>query len=112
MQDCIFCKIVAGEIPSTKLYEDDNVLVFKDINPVAPQHWLVIPKKHVRDVLDLGDDPETLGRCFTAIQQAVRELGLGESGFRVITNTGPDAGQVVFHLHFHILGGARLARMG
>lgn len=104
--DCLFCKIVAGQIPSTKVYEDEYVLAFKDINPIAPVHILVVPKKHLASVNELSsEDTVMLGHAFAAIQQIARETGVAESGYRVVTNTGKDSGQVVFHLHFHVLGG-------
>lgn len=107
--DCIFCKIAAGEIPSAKVYEDEQVLAFNDINPQAPVHVLVIPKKHVASVNGLAaEDTEMLGRVFAAVQRVVQEKGVAESGYRVVTNTGKDSGQVVHHLHFHILGGQML----
>lgn len=111
--DCIFCKIVAGQIPSSKIYEDEHVLAFHDINPQAPVHALVIPKKHLASVNELsGEDSAMLGHVFAAIQQVAQMTGTAESGYRVITNTGRDAGQVVFHLHFHLLGGRSLSPLG
>lgn len=113
MSDCIFCKIVAGQLPATKVYEDDDVLAFNDIAPQAPAHVLVIPKRHVRSVAELQEqDGPLLGRIFAAIQKVAAEKGITESGYRVSTNCGPDAGQVVFHLHFHVMGGAPLRSMG
>lgn len=107
--DCIFCKIVAGEIPSKKIYEDDHVLAFHDINPIAPAHALVIPKKHIQDVLGFNqDDAETLLKIHQGIQATARELGIDESGFRVITNTGQHGQQTVFHIHYHVIGGRQL----
>lgn len=113
VQDCIFCKIVRGEIPSTKVYEDDLVMAFKDIQPQAPTHILVIPKKHLKSIMDLSlADGELINRMFAAIRAVVKEQGVVESGFRLVTNTGAEAGQVVHHLHFHILGGTKLRMMG
>lgn len=107
--DCIFCKIIAGQIPSNKVYEDEHVLVFRDINPQAPVHLLAIPKTHLASVSELtGEDTALLGQIFAAIQQVARETGIDSSGYRVVTNSGSDAGQVVFHLHFHVLGGDAL----
>ncbi len=106
-ENCIFCKIVKGEIPSTKVYEDDKVLAFKDIEPAAPVHILVIPKVHVTSLLELEDD-ELLIHINKVIKQVAREQGIAESGFRVLTNIGENGGQAVKHLHFHILGGAKL----
>lgn len=108
-QDCIFCKIVAGQIPASKVYEDEHVLAFRDIAPQAPVHLLVIPKKHLASVNELSsEDSSMLHHAFTAIQAVARETGIAESGYRVVTNTGKDSGQVVFHLHFHVLGGENL----
>ncbi len=105
MENCIFCKIVAGDIPSSKVYEDDKVLAFRDIAPMAPTHILVIPKAHIESVAAIT--PENSGlvsHMFAVIAEIARQEGL-ESGFRVVSNCGPDAGQTVPHLHFHILGG-------
>ncbi|ASS76358.1 histidine triad nucleotide-binding protein [Tumebacillus algifaecis] len=109
MSDCIFCKIVAGEIPSKKIYEDDHVLAFHDINPIAPVHALVIPKKHIQSVLHVGlEDGETVHKIHLAIQEVAKILGVAESGFRVITNTGEHGQQTVFHIHYHVIGGRQL----
>lgn len=109
MEDCIFCKIVKGEIPSEKVYEDDNVLAFKDINPAAPIHVLVIPKKHIENVLKIEDgDTEILANIFNGIKKVAKILGIEDDGFRVISNCGKDAGQEVMHLHFHMLAGGKL----
>lgn len=107
--DCIFCKIIAGEIPSKKIYEDEHVFAFHDISPMAPVHALVIPKKHIRNVLEITpDDSETLLKLHQAIQHVARELGIDQSGFRVITNTHEHGQQAVFHLHYHVIGGRQL----
>lgn len=107
--DCLFCKIVAGQIPSTKVYEDEHVLAFHDINPIAPVHVLVIPKKHLASVNELSNEDTTmLGHAFAAAQQIARQTGIADSGYRVSTNTGKESGQVVFHLHFHVIGGRTL----
>ncbi len=109
MEDCIFCKIIKGEIPSTKVYEDDNVLAFKDINPAAPIHILVVPKQHIEDVLEINEgNKKILEDVFLAINKIAKKLGIDKDGFRVITNCGRDSGQEVMHLHFHILAGAKL----
>ncbi len=111
-QDCIFCKIVAGEIPATRVYADDHVIAFNDISPVAPVHVLVIPRKHIASVNEVSlQDSTILGHLFTAAQQIARDRGIAETGYRVLTNTGPHAGQAVFHLHFHVLGGKPLGGM-
>ena len=108
MADCLFCKILAGEIPSTKVYEDDLVFAFQDINPQAPQHILVIPKAHIASAADITEETAHLaGACFAAISKIAKEQGL-DKGFRVITNCGEEGGQVVGHLHFHLLGGKKL----
>lgn len=103
---CLFCRIVDGEIPAAKVYEDDAVLAFRDINPQAPVHVLVIPKKHVARLADLDDeDLELAGRLQLAIRAVARQQGLAEDGFRVVVNNGARANQTVFHLHYHVLGG-------
>lgn len=105
MADCLFCKIAAGEIPSTCLYEDDNVFAFQDINPQAPVHFLVIPKAHIAGVAEItAENSAVVAKCFEVIAKLAKAQGL-ESGYRVITNNGADAGQTVHHLHFHVLGG-------
>jgi histidine triad (HIT) family protein len=109
MSACIFCKIVNKEIPSDILYEDENILAFKDINPVAPVHVLVIPKKHIISINDLIDqDVQVIGKIFVVIKKLAMQLGVAESGYRVVTNIGKDGGQVVGHLHFHLIGGQEL----
>lgn len=110
MENCIFCKIVSGEIPSNKVYEDQNVLAFKDLNPQMPVHILVIPKKHIGSVVELKEEDELLvGKIFTAINKIANEIGIDKKGFRVISNCGQDAGQTVKHLHFHILAGEKMS---
>ncbi|MEW9701602.1 histidine triad nucleotide-binding protein [Paenibacillus sp. SI8] len=113
MSDCIFCKIVEGVLPSKKVYEDDEVLGFYDIEPGAPIHVLIIPKKHIPS-LDAAssEDWAVLGQIQKAAQQIARELGVEESGYRVVTNIGANAGQIVHHLHYHLMGGAKLAPLG
>ena len=106
--DCLFCKIVAGEIPSTKVFEDDKVLAFRDINPQAPTHILVIPKAHIPSVDGITEENSALvAHIFAVIPQIARAEGL-KNGYRVVSNCGQDAGQTVPHLHFHILGGKEL----
>ena len=102
--DCIFCKIAAGEIPCTKVYEDEKIICFKDINPKAPIHVLAVPKKHVANLLEV-DDNDILNDINTAIKQVAKELKVANGGFRTVINTGYDGGQSVDHLHFHILAG-------
>ncbi len=107
--DCLFCKIIAGDIPSAKVYEDELVYAFRDINPQAPTHILVIPKAHIPSVDDVtGENSALVARIFEVIPAIARAEGL-ESGYRVVSNCGADAGQTVQHLHFHILGGRELA---
>ncbi|WP_028987197.1 histidine triad nucleotide-binding protein [Thermicanus aegyptius] len=109
MGDCIFCKIIDGEIPSKKVYEDDRVVAFHDINPIAPVHVLVIPKKHIPSLLDLKEeDKELVGYLHLVIQQVAKEMGVDRDGFRVVTNTGLHGQQTVFHLHYHLIGGRQL----
>lgn len=110
MSDCLFCKIAAGEIPSKKVYEDDRVLAFYDINPMAKVHVLVIPKAHIDSVAAITEEnADLVAHICTVIPKIARELGLTEGGFRVVSNCGENAGQSVRHLHFHILGGEQLS---
>ena len=113
-EDCIFCQIAGRKIPSEIIYEDDEIVVFKDIRPLAPVHLLVIPKKHLGSLNDVTPEYEGLiGRLFGVIRRLAQEFGVSETGYRVVTNTGADGGQVVGHLHFHLLGGQALeAKIG
>ena len=107
--DCIFCKIAAGEIPSTKVYEDDKILAFRDINPMAPTHILVIPKEHIGGVDELNaENSAVVAHIFAKIAEIAKNEGL-TNGYRVVSNIGEDGGQTVRHLHFHILGGKKLS---
>lgn len=108
MEDCLFCKIINGDIPSNKVYEDDEILAFYDINPAAPIHILVIPKKHITSLahMEKGDEI-VVGKIYGVINKIAEEKGFKEDGYRVIVNCGKDAGQEVMHLHFHILAGAK-----
>ena len=109
--DCIFCKIAAGEIPSSKLYEDEAVIAFRDLHPVAPSHVLLVPKRHYENILELNKDAAEAGTVLAAINraaEAVAELEGLENGFRLINNCGADGGQTVMHLHVHLLGGKSL----
>ena len=109
MENCLFCKIAAGVIPSTKVYEDDLVLAFRDIAPQAPTHILVIPKAHIESCNGItADNSAVVAHIFEVIPQIAKAEGL-ENGYRVVSNCGDDAGQTVHHLHFHILGGKTLA---
>lgn len=104
MEDCLFCKIAAGDIPSNKLYEDDDLLAFYDIDPQAPVHFLVIPKKHVGSCAEIDDsNSELVAKAFVLISKLAKELGI--DSFRVVSNCGADAGQSVPHLHFHVMAG-------
>ena len=107
--DCLFCKIAAGEIPSNIVYQDDTVVAFRDINPEAPQHILLIPRRHIESMANLTpEDGPMLASIYSTASRLARELGIEKSGYRFLTNVGPDAGQSVFHLHFHLLGGRPL----
>lgn len=109
MNDCLFCKIIKREIPSTIVYEDEEILAFRDINPVAPVHVLVIPKKHISSLVDLKPEDEALvGRIYSVINKIAKQENIFESGFRVVVNCGEDGGQEVKHLHFHLIGGKKL----
>ena len=104
--DCLFCRIIAGEIPSTKVYENDRVYAFRDINPQAPVHVLIVPKKHFANILEC--DGETAAALTDAVRVIAAQEGVAESGFRVISNCGRDGAQSVNHLHIHLLGGKAL----
>lgn len=107
--DCLFCKIIEGIIPSEKVYEDEYVLAFKDIHPVAPVHVLVIPKKHIKDVNDVTEENSIyVSKVMIAIKEVAKISGIYDNGYRIISNIGEDGGQVVPHLHFHVLGGQKM----
>jgi histidine triad (HIT) family protein len=107
---CLFCKIVSGEIPAAVVYQDDHIVAFNDINPQAPTHVLVVPRRHVASLNDLQDGDETLvGAMVRAAAAIARERGIAASGFRTVFNTNGDAGQTVFHIHLHLLGGRPMA---
>lgn len=108
MDDCLFCKIISGEIPSKKVFEDEHTFAFEDIDPKAPTHVLIVPKKHVRGLKEAeAEDAEIVGRCHLAAAAIARERKI-ENGYRTVLNVGPGAGQSVFHLHVHLLGGRDL----
>lgn len=110
MEDCIFCKIISGEIPSKLVYENEEIYAFEDISPLAPVHVLVIPKKHIISLADMNeDDTEIIAKIYLAINKIADKLGIKEKGYRVIVNCGKDGGQEVKHLHFHLLGGTSLS---
>lgn len=110
MSECIFCKIASGEIPAEIVFQDDVCLAFKDINPAAPVHVLVIPKEHIPTLNDLAPEHESItGHILTVAKTIARDLGVAESGYRMVANCNSDGGQAVFHIHFHLLGGRQLA---
>jgi len=109
MSECLFCKIVEKRIPAKLVHEDEHTLAFDDINPQAPIHTLVIPKKHIAAVQDCtGQDQGLLGHLLLSCANVAKQKGLGESGYRIVTNTGRDGGQTVFHLHLHVMGGRHM----
>jgi histidine triad (HIT) family protein len=111
--DCLFCKIISGAIPAEKVYEKNNVIGFKDINPLAPIHLLFIHKNHTKDLNDFcANDPNGLMELISAIAKYSEEKGLKQSGYRVVSNIGTSSGQSVFHTHFHVLSGPRLGKFG
>src|SRR6185295_14362936 len=110
MSDCLFCGIAAGKIKANLVYQDDAVVAFKDVAPKAPAHALIIPRKHIVSVSDIEDpDQQLIGRIFQVAAKLARDLGIADSGYRVVVNSGPDAGQSVFHLHYHLLGGRQMS---
>lgn len=109
MENCIFCKIIKGEIPSAKIYEDEDMLIIKDVNPQAKIHYLLLPKEHYANIVEMSDaQAQTLARCIKKLSNMVDQLGL-QNGFRLVSNKGKDACQSVEHLHIHILGGESLS---
>jgi histidine triad (HIT) family protein len=109
MSDCLFCKIVRGEIPCSKVYENDQVLAFDDIQPMAPVHVVIIPKNHISTLMDIDSrNIAVAGNLFSAAQEVARIKRIAESGFRMAINCNADGGQVIFHLHMHVLGGRKL----
>lgn len=111
--DCIFCKIIDGAIPSQKVFENEDVLAFHDIQPAAPVHVLIIPKKHIASMDHAQDgDWAIIGEIHRAAQEIARKLGIAESGYRLANNCGKNGGQEVFHIHYHLLGGDKLAPLG
>lgn len=110
MSDCIFCKIANGEIPSNKAYEDDKVLAFYDLDPQAPKHVLIIPKEHISSANEINEENASIvAHIFVVAAKIAKELGVSESGYRIVNNCGKDGGQSVQHLHFHLLGGRSMA---
>lgn len=112
MENCIFCKILKGEIPSQKVYEDDKVYAFRDINPAAPVHILIIPKEHIASANALEEKHEALvGHILATAAKIANQEGFAEEGYRIVNNCGENAGQTVFHLHFHVLSGGKFDKM-
>jgi histidine triad (HIT) family protein len=113
MSDCVFCKIIAGEIPSTNVYKDDHATAFRDINPAAPTHILIVPNKHIDSVNDLSaNDEKLIGHLFLVAKDLAKKEGIAESGYRLVMNTNQDGGQTVFHIHLHLLGGRPMKGFG
>ena len=111
--DCIFCKIARGEIPSTFLYQDNDIVAFRDSSPVAPTHVLIVPRKHMVSVADVDDaTAPMMGKAIQVAAQIARMENVEASGYRLLTNAGPDGGQVVMHLHWHLIGGRKLGKLG
>lgn len=109
MDNCIFCKIINREIPSDIVFEDDKILAFKDVNPIAPVHVLIVPKEHIESAMDLNDDNSlVVAHIFNKASEIAEKMGVAASGFRIVNNCGKDGGQTVMHLHFHLIGGKTL----
>jgi histidine triad (HIT) family protein len=108
--DCLFCKIAAGQVPATVVYQDDRLVAFKDVNPQAPMHVLIVPRRHVATLNDLADGDDALvGEMIRRAAALAREQGYGDRGYRTVFNCNADAGQTVFHIHLHVLGGRKLS---
>src|SRR5688572_29637069 len=113
MADCLFCKIIAGDIPSTNVYKDEQVTAFRDINPATPTHILIVPNKHIDSANFLiADDEPLIGRLFTIAKGIAEKEGIAENGYRLVMNTNQDGGQTVFHVHLHLLGGRQMKGFG
>jgi histidine triad (HIT) family protein len=113
MSECVFCKIIDGDIPSATVYEDDRVVAFEDVNPQAPTHVLIVPRSHIATLNDLTpDDGQTVGHMVYVAARIARQRGIRESGYRTVFNVNADAGQAVFHIHLHLLGGRQLEGLG
>ena len=109
MEDCVFCKIIRGDIPCVKIYENDLILCFRDISPEAPQHVIIIPKKHINNINELKEeDASIISAVYLATKEITKILGINESGYRIVSNCGEDGGQTVKHIHFHLLGGRQM----
>ena len=104
--DCLFCKIIAGEIPSTKVYEDDSVYAFRDIEPQAPEHIIIVPKNHIKSANEItAENSAVISKIYEAAAKIAKDLGFSENGYRIVNNCGDRAGQTVKHIHFHLMGG-------
>ena len=113
MSDCIFCKIIQGDIPSTNVYKDELVTAFRDIKPVAPTHILIVPNKHIESVnVLIADDEPLIGKLFTIAKGLAEKEGIAENGYRLVVNTGAESGQTIFHVHLHLIGGRQMKAMG
>ena len=113
IMDCIFCRIISGEIPSDILYQDEQVVAFRDINPKATVHLLLVPRKHIKSVAELSEDEASImGHLVTVANRLAREAGISEKGYRLVVNSGPEGGQEVPHLHLHLLGGRQMGILG
>lgn len=113
MTDCIFCKIISGDIPSTNIYKDEQATAFRDINPAAPTHILIVPNKHIDSTNFLiADDEQLIGHLFTVAKELASKEGVAESGYRLVMNANQDGGQTVFHIHLHLLGGRQMKGFG
>lgn len=113
MSDCIFCKIIKGDIPSTNVYKDEIITAFRDINPVAPTHILIVPNKHIESVnVLIVDDEPLIGKLFTIAKGLAEKEGIAENGYRLVVNTGAESGQTIFHVHLHLIGGRQMKAMG
>ncbi len=111
--DCIFCRIISGDIPSDTLYQDEQVVAFRDINPKAPVHLLLVPRKHIESLAELSEDEASImGHLVTVANRLAREAGISEKGYRLVVNSGPEGGQEVPHLHLHLLGGRQMGILG
>ena len=109
MEDCLFCKIAAGEMDTNFIYQDEEVVVFKDVNPKAPVHLLIVPKKHIADLNSLeAEDNQLVGHIYQIAKKMADEYDIAESGYRIVSNCGDDGGQTVYHIHFHLLGGRQM----
>lgn len=108
MSDCIFCSIVKGDIPTSKVYEDDKVIAFNDISPQSPVHILIIPKEHIASIIEVDYNSDIISHIFSVANKIAKDMGLDKKGYRIVNNCGEEGGQTVPHLHFHLLGGRQM----